>query len=215
MESDLVSYLQKGVAREDLIAGLCYAIVHNYLNRVVGKRRIGRRVMFLGGPSLNKGVVAAFENVLGRGLMVPRHREVLGAFGAAISVQEKMAREGRPSQAPSAGCDSAIEDRMSHKEKICRADADCHNQCKLKIYDFDGRRSVWGGECGRYELTRSRGSRRENYFALREQIWRAPPGGNLPAARWDGPAGSGRPAHGRDAAGPVRTPGDRPVGSLL
>ncbi|UCF85406.1 MAG: hypothetical protein JSV50_07170, partial [Desulfobacteraceae bacterium] len=76
MESDLVSYHQKGATRKDLIAGLCYAIVHNYLNRVVGKRKIGKRVMFLGGPSLNKGVVAAFENVLGRGLIVPRHREV-------------------------------------------------------------------------------------------------------------------------------------------
>ena len=66
MESDLVSYHQKGVPTNDLIAGLCYAIVHNYLNRVVEKRKVGQRVMFLGGPSLNKGVVAAFENVLGR-----------------------------------------------------------------------------------------------------------------------------------------------------
>ena len=41
MESDLVSYYQKGASREDLMAGLCYAIVHNYLNRVVGKRKIG------------------------------------------------------------------------------------------------------------------------------------------------------------------------------
>ncbi len=32
MESDLVSYHQKGVPENDLIAGLCYAIVHNYLN---------------------------------------------------------------------------------------------------------------------------------------------------------------------------------------
>jgi predicted CoA-substrate-specific enzyme activase len=87
IESDLVSYHQKGVSREDLIGGLCYAIVHNYLNRVVGKRKIGRRVMFLGGPSLNKGVVAAFEDVLGRGLIVPKHREVLGAFGADISLR--------------------------------------------------------------------------------------------------------------------------------
>ena len=57
MESDLVSYHQKGVARNDLIAGLCYAIVFNYLNRVVEKRKIGKRVMFLGGPSLNKGLL--------------------------------------------------------------------------------------------------------------------------------------------------------------
>ena len=56
MESDLVSYLQKGLPRDDLIAGLCYAIVYNYLNRVVGKRKTGQRVMFLGGPSLNKGL---------------------------------------------------------------------------------------------------------------------------------------------------------------
>jgi predicted CoA-substrate-specific enzyme activase len=37
MESDLVSYAQKGARLQDLIAGLCYAIVHNYLNRVVEK----------------------------------------------------------------------------------------------------------------------------------------------------------------------------------
>jgi len=95
MESDLVSYHQKGVPQNDLMAGLCYAIVYNYLNRVVEKRKIGRRVMFLGGPSLNKGVVAAFENVLGRGVLVPPHREVLGAYGAAIRVQEKMCQVPR------------------------------------------------------------------------------------------------------------------------
>jgi len=170
MESDLVSYHQKGVPRNDLIAGLCFAIVHNYLNRVVGKRKIGR-VMFLGGPSLNRGVVAAFENVLGRGLVVPRHREVLGALGAAISVQEKMIRENQR-KTVFRGLDSAICDRMAYKEKICRADPKCHNQCKLKIYDFDGRKSVWGGECGRYELMGRKGTKQENHFQLRGRIWR-------------------------------------------
>jgi len=170
MESDLVFYHQKGAQRNDLIAGLCYAIVHNYLNRVVGKRQIGQKIMFLGGPSLNKGVVAAFENVMGHALVVPKHREVLGAFGAAISIQEKMKIEGR-TESVFRGLDSAIHDRMTYNEKVCRADPNCHNQCKLKIYDFDGRRSVWGGECGRYELTRSKGHRKENFFDLRENIW--------------------------------------------
>jgi len=170
MESDLVSYHQKGVKEKDLIGGLCYAIVYNYLNRVVGKRRIGKRVMFLGGPSLNKGVVAAFENVLGRGLLVPDHREVLGAYGAAISVQEKMGMENK-NESTFRGLDSAIKDRMECTEKICHADPNCHNQCKLKIYDFDGRRSIWGGECGRYEATRTRGSRKQNFFALWQEIW--------------------------------------------
>ena len=170
MESDLMAYHQKGAAREDLIAGLCYAIVHNYLNRVVGKRRIGERVMFLGGPSLNKAVVAAFENVLGRGLLVPKHREVLGAFGAAICLQEKMrATPGRGSLFR--GIESAISDRMDFTEKVCRADSRCHNQCKLKIYQFDGRKSVWGGECGRYETAQRDVARQENFFALRQKLW--------------------------------------------
>jgi len=170
MESDLVSYHQKGVFRDDLIAGLCYAIVYNYLNRVVGKRKIGRRVMFLGGPSLNKGVAAAFENVLERGLLIPRHREVLGAYGAALSVREKRRLE-KKEESSFRGFESAINDRMKYTEKTCRADANCHNQCKLKIYDFDGRRSVWGGECGRYELTLKSGAKRENFFELRQELW--------------------------------------------
>jgi hypothetical protein len=144
MESDLMAYHQKGAARPDLIAGLCYAIVHNYLNRVVGKRRIGERVMFLGGPSLNKGVVAAFERVLGRGLLVPRHREVLGALGAAVCVREKMLAEGTP-RSTFRGLERAIGDRLVFLEKICQADPRCQNQCKLKVYSFDGRKSVWGG----------------------------------------------------------------------
>jgi predicted CoA-substrate-specific enzyme activase len=162
MESDLVSYHQKGVPREDLIGGLCYAIVHNYLNRVVGKRKVGQKIMFLGGPSLNKGVVAAFEDVLGRGLIVPKHREVLGAYGAAISLQEKMAADGMPGST-FRGLAGAIHDQMDFAEKVCTADPNCHNQCKLKIYEFDGRRSIWGGECGRYELIRGKGRKQENF----------------------------------------------------
>jgi len=170
MESDLVAYLQKGARRKDLLAGLCYAIVHNYLNRVVGKRKTGQRIMFLGGPSLNMGVVAAFENVLGREILVPAHREVLGAYGAAISAQERMSLEDRK-RSTFRGLESAIEDRMEYTSKTCHADPNCHNECKLKIYDFDGRRSIWGGECGRYDVVRSKGTKRENLFEVRQEIW--------------------------------------------
>jgi predicted CoA-substrate-specific enzyme activase len=170
MESDLVAYYQQGVNRENLMAGLCYAIVHNYLNRVVGKRNIGQRIMFLGGPSLNKGVVAAFENVLGRGLLVPPHREVLGAYGAAIAVLEKM-KAGNKNSSTFRGMSSAINDSMNYTEKVCRVDPNCHNQCKLKIYKFDNRRSIWGGECGRHELARSRNKSKNDFFKRRQMLW--------------------------------------------
>lgn len=169
MESDLVSYAQKGVAREDLIGGLCYAIVHNYLNRVVGKRSIGGRVMFLGGPSLNRGIVAAFEKVLKKPLVVPRHREVLGAYGAALAVQEAL-RSGEFS--PRERDLKALEHASGRvTETVCRADQRCHNECKLKVYDFCGRKSIWGGECGRYDVTRSDVKPSRDFFAERNALY--------------------------------------------
>ena len=168
MESDLVYYHQKSAPIQDLIAGLCYAVVHNYLNRVVGKRKIGKKVMFLGGPSLNKGVVAAFEKIIKQKILLPKHREVLGAYGAAISVFEKMSTQKKSAFR---GLESAIKDKMKHTEKTCKADQQCHNKCKLKIYNFDGRISIWGGECGRYERSITNKAQTENLFFVWEKIW--------------------------------------------
>jgi predicted CoA-substrate-specific enzyme activase len=169
MESDLASYAQKGARREDLIAGLCYAIVHNYLNRVVGKRQIGQKVMFLGGPSLNKGIVAAFEKVLARPLVVPRHREVMGAYGAALAVKEAFQRGELRQHNRSLGTLAQMEVRFA--ETICRAEKHCHNECKLKVYHFGGRKSIWGGECGRYEVSHYSGPKKLNLFVERQQLF--------------------------------------------
>ena len=168
MESDLVAYLQKGGERQDLIAGLCYAIVYNYINRVVEKRRIGKRVMFLGGPSLNKGIVAAFERVLGREVLVPEHREVMGAFGAALSVMELFKKEGMEYRRRD--LDQLASMDVNFSESVCQVDKKCHNECKLKVYNFGDRKSVWGGDCGRYE-TRAEGGREVDCFQVRQALF--------------------------------------------
>ncbi len=54
MESDLLSYQQQGAGTEDLVAGLSYSIVANYLNRVVGRRKIGDNICFQGGTAFNQ-----------------------------------------------------------------------------------------------------------------------------------------------------------------
>jgi predicted CoA-substrate-specific enzyme activase len=167
METDIVSYLQKGARRDDLIAGLSYATVHNYLNRVVGKRSVGRNVMFLGGPSLNKAIVAAFENILGRPVAVPKHREVMGAYGAALAGLE--ARERGEIEVASHRLGELAGREVDFREKTCRVDRSCHNECKLKIYDFGGKKSIWGGDCGRYEVGRRGGARGVNFFKERQE----------------------------------------------
>jgi predicted CoA-substrate-specific enzyme activase len=169
MESDLVSYAQKGARREDLIAGLCLAIVRNYLHRVVENRPIGNKIMFLGGPSLNMGIVAAFERVLGKPIITPRHREVMGAFGAALAAMELFC--SGEIKAKKRSLSSLAEINVSFKESVCRADKNCHNECKLKIYRFGDRKSIWGGDCGRYESSAGQNTITTNYFTERKKIF--------------------------------------------
>ena len=169
MESDLGSYAQKGARREDLIAGLCYAIVHNYLNRVVEKRAVGQRIMFLGGPSLNQGIVAAFEKLLQRPILVPKHREVMGAYGAALAVRDMIHKE--EIQPRNRNLEALAQTDIGFSETICRADKKCHNECKLKVYSFGRHKSIWGGDCGRYEVSRYEGLQQINAFRERQQLF--------------------------------------------
>jgi predicted CoA-substrate-specific enzyme activase len=71
MESDVVHHQARGAKTGELVSGLAYSIVHNYLHRVVGDRRIGRRIFLQGGTMANAGVVAAFEKIVGQPMIVP------------------------------------------------------------------------------------------------------------------------------------------------
>jgi sugar (pentulose or hexulose) kinase len=88
MESDLVFHQQQGAKTDELVAGLSYSVVKNYLNRVVGDRRVGKKIFFQGGVAANHGVVAAFEEVVGHPVIVPNHHEVTGALGMALFARD-------------------------------------------------------------------------------------------------------------------------------
>jgi predicted CoA-substrate-specific enzyme activase len=90
MESQLNYYKQLGVAKNDLISGLAYSIVENYLNKVVEKRKVGEHIFFQGGVAFNRSVKNAFEQVTGKKVIVPPHHDILGAVGAAILAKEEM-----------------------------------------------------------------------------------------------------------------------------
>ena len=94
MESDLNTCMQKGVAKENLVGGLAYSIVYNYIQKVVGERKIGNKIFFQGGVTNNKAVVAAFEQVTGKKITIPPHFDVTGAIGAAILAKRSM-KEGQ------------------------------------------------------------------------------------------------------------------------
>jgi predicted CoA-substrate-specific enzyme activase len=144
MQSDLVHYQQQGVERADLAAGLCHSIVANYLNKVVEQRPIGQKIFFQGGTALNKGITAAFTQVLGREITVPEHNEVTGAIGVALL-----------SMAQHRGASNFWGFDLSHRQAttkyfVCPG---CSNACEVQKISFHGqdRPLYFGHRCDRYD----------------------------------------------------------------
>ena len=91
METSIAAHLGAGAKMENITAGLCYAIVKNYLNRVKGQKRMGDTIFFQGGVAHNQGVVNAFRCLTGKNIIVPPFFSVTGAYGAALLAREAMA----------------------------------------------------------------------------------------------------------------------------
>jgi predicted CoA-substrate-specific enzyme activase len=146
MESDLNSFMQKGARNENLVGGLAYSIVYNYLQKVVGDRRIGNKIFFQGGVTNNKAVVAAFEQVLGKSIIIPPHFDVTGAIGAAILAKRSMA-EGQKTRFKGFGVRNA-----SYKVSrfVCQG---CTNHCEISRVKIEGEKKslYYGGRCEKYE----------------------------------------------------------------
>ncbi len=93
-ESDMIHKAQLGISTQDIIAGLCDAIVRNYMNTVARGKDIQPTVLFQGGVAANVGVRAAFERALNQEVHVPDHFLVMGAVGAAILAAEDTRGKG-------------------------------------------------------------------------------------------------------------------------
>ncbi|MGB2697015.1 MAG: acyl-CoA dehydratase activase [Candidatus Zixiibacteriota bacterium] len=165
MESDLVSHQQSGAKKEDLVAGLAYSIVYNYLNKVVGDKKIGNHVFFQGGVAWNKGVVAAFEKVLGKRITVPPHHDVTGAIGVAILAMQSW--DGKPSGFK--GFDLSKK-RYQLSTFECQ---DCPNHCEIKKVEMENQPSLYyGSRCEKYDVKKKKKIPRNlpDLFKQRERI---------------------------------------------
>jgi predicted CoA-substrate-specific enzyme activase len=90
-ESDMIHKQQTGHRVDDIIYGLCRALVRNYLSDVASGRDIQEPLLFQGGVAFNAGIVRALREELGMEIIVPPRHEVMGAVGAALLAHEHMA----------------------------------------------------------------------------------------------------------------------------
>ncbi|MCX8044672.1 MAG: acyl-CoA dehydratase activase [Desulfobacterota bacterium] len=165
MESSLNRLQQQGVATEDLVAGLCYSIVLNYLGKVVEDRPVGDVVFFQGGTAYNAGVTAAFEKVCGKKIIVPPHHDVLGAIGCALIARDRLPHG--PSQFK--GFQRAYQPYTLESFE-CH---DCPNACVIRRVTVDKQETLhYGSRCGKFDEAGkiSRGAELPRLFAEREKL---------------------------------------------
>ncbi len=165
METDVNRNQQRGVAVDDLCAGLCYSIVQNYLNRVVEDRRVGDHIFFQGGTAYNRGVKAAFEQVTGKPVTVPPHHDVVGAIGMALIARDWY-RGGEESTGDGDGAARetgfrGFDLRDVEYEFDTFECTDCANRCEVHVVKITGepgpegaaadRTLYYGSRCGKFD----------------------------------------------------------------
>lgn len=143
-ESDMIHKQQMGYNLPDILAGLCEALVRNYLNNVGKGKEILEPAVFQGGVAANSGMKRAFEKALGFSVVVPPHYDVMGAVGAGLLAREHASR-GMPTRFKGFKV-ADIEFRAGGFE--CDG---CPNLCEVvEIYEESKVIARWGDRCGRW-----------------------------------------------------------------
>ncbi len=157
MEQDINKLIKEGFTREEVLAGVIRSICKNYLNRVVGSRPVtGEKVFFQGATARNKGLVAAFENILGKEIIVSPYCHVIGAFGAALLSVNRL-----KNNSSFRGLD-IFETEIELEYNKCDQ---CANMCKISTARFsNGASESWGFMCGKETLDEKRKNNSTDHF---------------------------------------------------
>ena len=146
-ESDMIHKQQLGYELPEIIAGLCEAMVRNYLNNVGKGKEIEPPVVFQGGVAANVGIKAAFEKELGCPVHVPEYYDVMGAIGAGILAREYILDKNKKTNFKG----FKISD-FDFKTSSFECDG-CPNHCEIaNIYENGKLIARWGYHCTRWEV---------------------------------------------------------------
>lgn len=143
-ESDMIHKQQMGHNLSDILAGLCEALVRNYLNNVGKGKEILGSVVFQGGVAANVGIKQAFEKALGVEIYIPEHFDVMGAVGAALLAREAANESGSTCFKGF----SVADEQFKAASFEC---GDCPNLCEvIEIAAQDRVIARWSDKCGKW-----------------------------------------------------------------
>jgi len=142
-ESDMIHKQQTGHRQEDILMGLCHAMVRNFMSNVCAGKETLAPVVLQGGVSANMGIRRAFNDILEIEPIIPKHHMVMGAYGAAL-----IASKSKIQQTKFRGYDLCLRTIVTQSFEC----SDCPNQCEVvELFDDDELISRSGGRCRKWE----------------------------------------------------------------
>ena len=149
-ESDMVHKQQMGHSLPDIVAGLCEALVRNYLNNIGKGLEIRPPVVFQGGVAANAGMREAFRKALQTEVMVPKHFDVMGAYGAALLIRDHILEQGVNTKFRGF---EITGQQYQNSSFICQG---CPNACEvIEIKQDESLLARWGDRCGRWTASKA------------------------------------------------------------
>jgi len=175
MERDINHYLAEGYAANELLAATLHSVRDNYLTKVAIERRIGDTLLFQGATAKNRALVAAFEQRLGKPIIVSRYCHLTGAMGVALMLSAHPVSQSAFKGLSLSGLDIPV------RTEVCRY---CTNHCKITIAQVGREPVAYGFLCGRdYDTNRYVSNNRSSFDLLknREKTFAVPGPSNAPA----------------------------------
>jgi len=150
ISSDIKTASHENISKEDIVAGLVYSICLNYVNRVKGSRPIGRKIFMQGGVCYNKAIPIAMAALTGQQIVVPPDPGLMGAFGVALEVKEKI-NLGLLAKKEFDLKELAEREVNNKKPFICPGGSEkCDLKCSVNLIQIENKTYPFGGACNKY-----------------------------------------------------------------
>ena len=102
-----------------------------------------------GGVCYNKAVPVAMAALLEKEIVVPPEPGLMGAFGVALEVGERL-RRGLLAEESYDLRELARREIEYAKPFVCPGDEGCDRNCTIKVLKIRGKKYPFGGACSRY-----------------------------------------------------------------
>jgi activator of 2-hydroxyglutaryl-CoA dehydratase/predicted nucleotide-binding protein (sugar kinase/HSP70/actin superfamily) len=148
--------LKEGFGLADVFGGFQYAVINNYLSRVMGQRTLGKKIFFQGKPASNPSLAWTLAAVTGRDIVVPPNPGAMGAWGIGLCVADQFGADTLRS-APALSLQSVLRAEITGRSTFRCHDSQCQTLCPIDRTTItvagNARVAISGGACPKFEVS--------------------------------------------------------------